>query len=100
MTYDYAVVMKYVDWSPEKNEKLKEERGVTFDEVIEAILGNGFIGIEDHPNIPRYGHQKVFVVCVRDYVYLVPFVQDKTKVFLKTIFPNRKATKKYMKGGI
>jgi hypothetical protein len=44
----------------------------------------------------RYAGQRIFVVPRDDYVYLVPFVEDEHTVFLKTIIPNRKATKQYL----
>lgn len=37
-----------------------------------------------------------FVINIDNYVYLVPFIEDQQKYFLKTIFPSRKATKKYL----
>ena len=53
----------------------------------------------EHSNQEKYPGQKVFVLEIENYAYLVPFVEDSDKIFLKTIFRNRKATKKYLKGG-
>lgn len=93
--------MKYIDWNVEKNEKLKKERGIGFDEIVEAMFGDGLVRVEDHPNITKYGHQQVIVVNIGDYIYLTPFVSDRKKWFLKTIFPSRKATRKWCrKGGV
>jgi len=39
----------------------------------------------------------MFIVEVRGYVYIVPFVEDEEKYFLKTIYPSSDATKKYLK---
>lgn len=84
------------DWDIEKNEKLISSRGVSFEEVI-AILESGYVlDVIDHPNQKKYAHQKMYVVEINGYVYLVPFVSDKNKIFLKTIIPNRKAQKKYL----
>ena len=84
------------DWDNDKNERLISSRSVSFEEVI-AILENGdVLDIIEHPNQTKYSHQNMYVVEIDGYVYLVPFVQNKNKVFLKTIIPNRKAQKKYL----
>ncbi|OHA65871.1 MAG: toxin [Candidatus Wildermuthbacteria bacterium RIFCSPHIGHO2_12_FULL_45_9] len=88
--------MKYLDWDPEKNELLKWERGVSFEDVLVAIEEGYLLDIVEHANKDKYPHQKVFIVCVGGYAYLVPFVEDDEKVFLKTIIPSRKATKQYL----
>ncbi len=82
--------MKYFDWSEEKNEVLKIQREISFSEVVVAIESGGLLDILS----------KMFIVNINSYVYLVPFVEDDKKYFLKTIFPSRKMTKKYLiKGG-
>jgi uncharacterized DUF497 family protein len=88
--------MKIFAWSPEKNEQLKKERGVSFEEVVFHIESGHELDVLDHPNTERYPHQKMSVVQIEDYVYLVPFVETDTEIFLKTIFPSRKATKLYL----
>ena len=82
-----------------KNNLLKEERDISFEEVLTAIDEGGLLDILEHPNKGKYPHQRIFVVNTENYVYLVPFVEDEEKVFLKTIIPSRKATKKYLIGG-
>ena len=92
--------MKYFSWDPEKNEALKVERGVSFEEILFHIERGDILDILEHPNQERYEGQRVFVVRRADYAYLVPFVEDQEGVFLKTIIRSRKATKKYLgKGG-
>lgn len=87
--------MKYYDWSAEKNKKLKIEREVSFEECISVMEEeNGLL--DTVANNSKYPNQKIFVIRINDYVYLVPFVEDEEKVFLKTIIPSRKATKKYI----
>ncbi len=85
-----------MDWNAAKNEILKSERGVSFEEVMAALIEDGFLDIVKHPNEQKYSHQKMFVVNVDNYVYLVPFVEDDEKIFLKTIIPSRQATKRYL----
>ncbi len=83
--------MKAFLWSYEKNEWLKAHRGVSFDE----LTNSRFIGIERHD---RRLHQKLMIFEFKQYVWVVPFVEDAKYYFLKTAFPCRKHTKKYLKG--
>lgn len=90
--------MKPYDWSEAKNSKLKTERGVSFEDVLTALDEGLLLDTITHPNKLRYNNQKVYVVKIEDYIYLVPYVEDDEKIFLKTIIPSRKATRKYLKG--
>ena len=90
--------MKYFDWNDEKNEILKKVRGVSFEQVELAIASGDLVDIIKHPNPARYPNQKVFLVKIENYIYSVPFIEDSEKIFLKTIIPNSKATKKYLGG--
>jgi len=83
------------NWNKEKDEFLKKERNISFEDIIESIWKGGLIGIEPHYNRQVYGHQSVMFIDINDYVYLVPFVYDdeKDEAFLKTIIPSRKYTK-------
>lgn len=83
-------------WDQAKNEQVKEKRGISFEEVLDAMLGDGLIKTERHPNWKKYPTQYIYIVEIRKYAYLVPFVEDKEKYFLKTIIPSRKATKRYI----
>jgi len=88
--------MKAINWNHEKNEKLLAERGVGFDAVLQAFeLGNVLDDIE-HPNAEKYPNQSVLIININDYVYIVPYVENDTELFLKTIIPSRKFTKKYL----
>ena len=91
-------IMKYIDWSKEKNERLKQERELSFEDVLISIEEGNLLDIVEHPNKNRYPNQKIFIVTINNYVYLVPFVEDDEKIFLKTIIPSRKATKQYIIG--
>ena len=88
--------MKYFTWDDAKNERLKAERGIGFEEIVFLIERGNLLDVLEHPNPQRYGGQRIFVVQREDYVYLVPFVEDERWVFLKTIIPSRKATKQYL----
>jgi hypothetical protein len=90
--------MKYFAWNPEKNELLKVERQISFDDVVFYIEQGFLLDVLEHPNQEKYKGQKIFVVQIEDYACLVPFIEDDREIFLKTIIPSRKATKKYLKG--
>lgn len=88
--------MKYHTWNNEKNDFLKNERGKTFEDVIYYIEHGGLLAIVRHPNIEKYPDQKIYIVNMDNYVYLVPFVETDDEIFMKTIIPSRKATKRYL----
>ena len=90
--------MRYFDWSTDKNEWLKERRDITFEEIVFHILHEGLLDVLEHPNKEQYSGQRIFVVNVEGYVFLVPYVETEESVFLKTIIPSRKMTKKYLGG--
>jgi uncharacterized DUF497 family protein len=90
--------MRYFDWNTDKNERLREQRDITFEEIVFHILHDGLLDVLEHPNKEQYPGQRIFVVDVEGYVYLAPFVETEESVFLKTIIPSRKMTKKYLKG--
>ena len=90
--------MKRFDWDIEKNKKLIKERNISFEEIIIFIEQGNVLDIVDNPN-PKFQHQKMFVLDIEGYVYVIPFVETEEAYFLKTIFPSRKATKEYLQGG-
>lgn len=87
---------KYYDWNPEKNELLKLEREVCFEDVVDALEAKDVFDTYPHPNQHKYPGQKIVIVNIRDYAYLVPYVEDEVKIFFKTIIPSRKMTKRYI----
>lgn len=87
--------MKAITWNAEKNEILKSERGVCFEDVVFHMQEGDLLDTFDHPNQERYPGQKIHAVTIEGYVYLVPFVETEEEVFLKTIIPSRVATKRY-----
>lgn len=89
--------MQYFDWDKEKNALLKVDRGVCFEDIVEAIDEGRLLATLSHPNKARYPNQKMYIVSINDYAYVVPFVENEEKKFLKTIFPSRKMTQKYIR---
>jgi uncharacterized DUF497 family protein len=85
-------------WNEEKNKLLQTERGISFEEIVLHIEKGFLLDVLEHPNQERYPNPKIFVVQVETYAYLVPFVEDEKEIFLKTIIPSRKATRKYLQG--
>ena len=83
-------------WNSEKNTQLIQERGISFGRVIYHIERNEILDIVKHPNPSKYPNQRMFILDIGNYAYLVPFVETKTEIFLKTIIPSRKATRKYL----
>jgi len=90
--------MKFFSWNEEKNELLKDERQVSFEDVVFHISQGFLLDILEHPNQDKYKGQRIFVVEIDEYAYLIPFIEDEREIFLKTIIPSRKATRKYLKG--
>ena len=90
-----------ISWNADKNEKLRRERNVSFQDVVYPIANptsssGAILDTFDHPNQDRYPDQKIHVVDIDGYAYLVPFVESEDEIFLKTIIPSRKATKTYL----
>lgn len=85
------------DWNPDKDKLLKLTRGVHFELVVKAIARGKLLADLPHPNQVKYPKQRYLIVLIKKYVYVVPYVQDKTKIFLKTIYPSNKYYKIYTK---
>lgn len=84
-----------ITYGVEKNELLKQNRGIGFEEIISAIDAGKILAVYDHPDQINYHGQQIYVIEALDYVYLVPFVRNDEGIFLKTIIPSRKAKKLY-----
>jgi len=62
------------------------------------FLHEGLGDVLEHPIKEQYSGKRIFVVNVEGYICLVPYVETEESVFLKTIIPSRKMTKKYLGG--
>ena len=91
--------MKDFDWNADKNIWLQQQREINFEVVVFHIQSGNLLDIIDHPNPSKYPDQGILVVDIDNYVYLVPFVEEQSGLFLKTIIPSRKATRDYRKKG-
>lgn len=84
---------KTYNWNAQKNQLLIEERGISFEKIVFEISMGNELDVVMHPNQDKYPGQMISLVEVDDYVYLVPFVETESEIFLKTIIPSRKATR-------
>ena len=91
--------MKFFNWSEAKNNQLKQERNIGFEDIILHMEQGAVVGRIKHPNQTKYPRQEVFLINIDDYIYLVQFVESEKEIFLKTIIPSRKAPKIYFKQG-
>ena len=84
--------MKYLNWNSEKNEVLKREHGISFEEIAYLIESGQIIGKEENPG---RSNQKLYIIEIAHYAFVVPFVENENEIFLKTAFPGRKHAKRY-----
>jgi uncharacterized DUF497 family protein len=87
--------MGNIYWDPTKNQRLKTERGISFEEILVCIENQQVLAIIENPS-KKYKNQRVFVMELSNYVYYVPFVKTGEDLFLKTIIPSRKLTREYL----
>ena len=85
-------------WDPDKNEQLIQERGVSFEQIAIAVENGDLLQIVQHPNVEKYPRQKIMIVGIDGYAFLIPFVEEIDYFFLKTIIPSRKATRDFIVG--
>ena len=83
-------------WDPQKNTLLIRERGLSFEQIALAVEGGDLLQVIEHPNAAKYPNQKIMIVAMDGFAFLVPFVQKEDGYFLKTIIPSRKATRDFM----
>ena len=88
--------MKLFTWDPEKNKMLKKKRGVSFEHVVFAIENEQLLDVLEHPNPEKYKGQRLYLVEIENYAYIVPYIDHGDERVLKTIFPSRKYTKLYL----
>lgn len=88
--------MKPINWSSIKNHQLVAERGISFEDIVFYMQQGQLLDDIEHPNRTKYPEQRIFVINVDGYVHLVPYIEDRKQIFLKTVIPGRKATKQYL----
>ena len=88
--------MKPINWDSTKNHQLISERGISFEDIVFYLQQDALLDDIEHPNSDKYPNQRVFVINIDGYAYLVPYVEDQKEIFLKTVIPSKKATKLYL----
>ncbi len=87
--------MKSINWNTEKSILLKKYRGICFEDVVFYIERGDILDDYLHPNQRDYPGQRIMVISIANYAYLVPYIENDEELFLKNIIPSRKATQKY-----
>jgi hypothetical protein len=85
-----------IRWSPTKDAELRnnlDRGGIGFAECAAAIEEGRILDELPHPT---RANQFIFVLEIDGYAYVVPFVQQETTIFLKTMFPSRKHAARYL----
>jgi hypothetical protein len=95
-TLCYPFKMKIINWNTEKSVALKVSRGICFEDVVFFIEKGEILDDYYHPNQKAYPGQRIMVIRVAKYAYLVPYAENEEELFLKTIIPIRKATQRYL----
>ncbi|TVR30820.1 MAG: toxin [Balneolaceae bacterium] len=88
--------MKYFKWDEDKNRLLKQKRNISFEDIVLSVSSGGLLDVLNHPNPEKYPKQMLIIVEVKNYAFVVPFIENDNHYFLKTIYPSRKATKIYI----
>ncbi|MDA0847694.1 MAG: BrnT family toxin [Proteobacteria bacterium] len=86
---------KNYNWNTEKNQMLIQERGISFERIVFEISMGNEVAVVMHPNQDKYPGQMISMIEVDDYIFLVPFIETESEIFLKTIIPSRKATRQF-----
>jgi uncharacterized DUF497 family protein len=86
---------KVIKWNEEKNQLLILQRGLSFEDVLEEIENERILSKQIHPNKEKYPNQEILVVKLQEYICYVPFVENESEIFLKTIIPSRKLNKEF-----
>ncbi|MCK4561014.1 MAG: toxin [Calditrichia bacterium] len=88
--------MKLINWNREKNEWLRKNRGICFEDILFYLDNNYLIDDVKHPNQVKFSGQRMMVFNIVEYIHLILYVESEDEIFLKTIIPSRKATKNYL----
>ena len=86
---------RLIKWNEEKNQILKMQRGIGFEQILDKIESGEILGRKIHPNKKKYPNQQIFIIEIDSYIYYVPYVENNDEIFLKTIIPSRKLRKHY-----
>ena len=92
--------MRSFTWNAEKAMLLRADatRGnVGFEDCVVAIEEGRVLADIPNPG-SRFAQQRLLVLNINNYAYIVPYVQSGEEIFYKTVFPSRKHTALYLTG--
>ena len=85
--------MKF-DWDPRKNETIKDEHGISFDEIVDLISKGFMIKTMKNPS-KKYKGQKVILVRKGNSIFMVPYeIRNKKRRLI-----NRSTRIRRLRGG-
>ena len=89
------------NWNEDKNELLKKQRGISFEEIVVCINEGKILKVFEHPNKSKYPNQYMYAIEYKNHMYMVPFARDEKtqEIFFKTIYPSRTYTRKLLNRG-
>ncbi|MEI7510667.1 MAG: toxin [Candidatus Peregrinibacteria bacterium] len=73
------------DWNEVKNELLKQDRNISFEEVVIALQDEKKFSIAKYPNPEKYPNQKMYILSLQGYTYMVPFVDTENVRYITGI---------------
>ena len=85
-------------WNEDKNDLLKRHRKISFEEIVLSIESQKIVDVMEYPNQEKYRGQIFILVEKENYIYVVPaYISDSgEECHLKTIYPSRKYTEKFL----
>ena len=84
-------------WDNDKNEFLRNERGIGFERLVVAIESGDILAVLEHTNPDAYPNQRLYVVEIDGYTWAVPCRDEGEYRVLITAYPSRKFTRRYLK---
>ena len=75
------------NWNDDKNQQLKQARGISFERVVIAIEEGALLDALQHHNQSQYPNQLILVVAIEQYAICVPCVVNKDEYFFQNFIP-------------
>lgn len=85
------------DWNEDKNQALKEKRGMSFERILIVLAEGTILAVLEHPNPGKHQGQWLYILEIDNYAWVVPYRNEGGKRVLITAFPSRKYTHLYLK---
>ena len=88
--------MKPIRFNKDKDKVLKEKRGIGFKDVIKEMGAGKIVTVRKHPNTKKFPSQKIMLINIKNYIFVIPYIETEKEIFLKTIYKSRKYTKEFI----